>query len=88
MSKLVAGLAGLAALTLLALPTPSQASPKADGVRPHADQYEFSAHRRYYRRYYRPYYYAPYYYGYYRPYYYRPYPYWYYRPYYGYRWYW
>lgn len=83
MSKILGMFAVLAAL--IAFAPAASAAQKQDGVRAHADQYEFSAHRRYYRRHYRPYY-RPYYYGYYRPYY-RPYPYYYYRPW-GFRYYW
>lgn len=89
MSKILAVFAVFGALIVFALPASASATSERDGIRAHADQYEFSS-RRYYRRYWRPYrYYRPYYrpypyYGYYRPYY--P-PYGYYRPY-GYRYYW
>lgn len=82
MSKLLAVFAVLGALIVFALPTPASAAQKQDGVRAHADQYEFSS-RRYHRRYWRPY-------RHYRPYY-RPYSYYGYRPYYrpyGFRYHW
>jgi hypothetical protein len=90
MSKVLAVFAVLGALFVFALPTSASAASKQDGVRAHADQYEFSS-TYYYRRHWRPRYYPyyrPYYYGY-RPYYRPYYGYGYYRrPYYGYRYYW
>jgi hypothetical protein len=47
MSKLLTGVAALALLSL-ALPA-TAAERKGEGLRAHADQYEFSAHRRAYR---------------------------------------
>jgi hypothetical protein len=83
MAKLLSGIAILALTCAVLLPVPAGAAePKSDGIRAHADQYEFSAHRRayrhrhvrryygprrYVRRYWGPPAYAYYPYGYYRP---------------------
>jgi len=81
MSKLLASVAAIGALSLVAF-TPAVANePRADGAKNNGqvEQWEFSDQRRYYRRHYSRRYWAPRRYGYYRPYYgYR-------RPYYGYR---
>lgn len=83
MSKLLASMAAIGALSLVALTPATANEPRADGVKNNGqvEQWEFSDHRRRYRH--RHYsvrrYYVPRRYGYYRPYYgYR-------RAYYGYR---
>jgi hypothetical protein len=49
MSKILAGLAVLAAIVILSLPAPASAAERrADGVR-NVEQFEFSSHRRRYR---------------------------------------
>ncbi len=56
MSKILSGLAVLAALVVLSLPAPASAAERrADGVR-NFEQFEFSAHRRRYRHHARRYY--------------------------------
>ena len=65
MSKILAGLAVLAALVVLALPAPASAATRTDGVR-NVEEFDFSSHRRRYRhrhhvrRYYAP---APFWWG-------------------------
>ena len=59
MSKILAGLAVLAALVVLLLPAPASAAVRTDGLR-NFEEFEFSSHRRRYRhRHYARRYYAP-----------------------------